>query len=125
MCQATHDPALKAPLTERIPALLGRVEVLQVSRPAVRADNRPGPGGTQRPILRLPCAQQDGLLVERQLQLRTALDVRSPVLLGVHLLGDYSNALSLDVAPSSTTHGEVLGKRYSTKSSSTISLARV
>ncbi len=77
--------ALKAPLTERRSAYPGRVEVLQVSRPAVRADNTPGPGGTQRPILRLPCAQQDGLLVEQQLQLRNALDVRSPVLLG---LGD-------------------------------------
>ena len=33
------------------------------------------------PILGPPCAQQDGLLVECQLQLRNALDVRSPVLL--------------------------------------------
>ena len=29
-----------------------------------------------------PCAHQDGLLIEQQLQLRTALEVRSPVLLG-------------------------------------------
>ncbi len=33
------------------------------------------------PILGLPFAQQDGLLVARQLQLRNALDLRSPVLL--------------------------------------------
>ncbi len=81
MCQATRDPALKAPLTERRAARPGRVEVLQVSRPAVNADNTPGPRGTQRPILRLPCAQQDGLPVAQQLQLRTALNVRLPVLL--------------------------------------------
>ena len=81
MCQATRDPALKAARTQRRSAHPGRVEVLQVSRPAVNADNRPGPGGTQRPILGPPCAQQDGLLVAQQLQLRTALNVRSPVLL--------------------------------------------
>ena len=81
LCHSASDPALKAPLTQRRSAYPGRVEVLQVSRPAVRADNRPGPRGTQRPILRLPFGQQDGLLVEQQLQLRTALDVRTPVLL--------------------------------------------
>ena len=69
--QRTHRPAI---------ALRG-VEVLQVSRPAVNADNSPGPGGTQRAILGPPCAQQDGLLVKQQLSLRTALNVRSPVLL--------------------------------------------
>ncbi len=77
--------ALEAARTQRRAAYPGRVEVLQVSRPAVNADNTPGPRGTQRPILGLPCAQQDGLLVAQQLQLRNALDVRSPVLLG---LGD-------------------------------------
>ncbi len=75
-----HTP-LKAAHTERRAAFPGRVEVLQVSRPAVNADNPPGRRGTQRAILGLPCAQQDGLLVEQQLQLRPALEVRSPVVL--------------------------------------------
>ncbi len=75
-----HTP-LKAAYTEHRAAFPGRVKMLQVSRPAANADNTPGPGGTQRAILGLPCAQQDGLLVAHQLHLRTALDVRSPVLL--------------------------------------------
>ncbi len=64
------NPALKAPLTERRAARPGRVEVLQVSRPAVDADNRPGPGGTARSILCPPLTQQSCLL-----------EIRSPVLL--------------------------------------------
>ncbi len=76
------DPGLEAGRTERRSAYPGRIEVLQVSRPTVNADNTPGPRGTQRPILGPPCAQQDGLLVAHQLQLRPALNVRSPVLLG-------------------------------------------
>ncbi len=81
LCHSTLDPGLKAARTERRAAFPGPIEVLQVSCPAVRADNRSGPGGTPRPILGLPCAQPDGLLIEQQLQLRTALEVRSPVLL--------------------------------------------
>ncbi len=78
---STRNTALEAARTQCRSAYLGRVEMLQLPRPAVNADNTPGPGGTQRPILRPPCAQQDGLLVAHQLQLRPALNVRSPVLL--------------------------------------------
>jgi len=57
---ATRDPALKATRTQCRAAHLGRVEVLQLPCAAVKADNRPGPRGTQRPILRPSLAQQDG-----------------------------------------------------------------